>query len=189
MKLALRLTCAVVAALALVLPVQAQDKEKDIFNYAAQKSAARDVKKIVFIADAGTHGGKGNHEFKAGAIYLARALNAAYPNCYAVVHLNTRWPKDLAHADAVIVLLNHGGKAATDPAVQAAMERGAGFGFTGFHNYSNLTNDNFRTLLLNAAAWTAKLEVPANGVQTKTPTPQEMETYYQDGLRLLQMQK
>ncbi len=113
----------------LVAPAGAQekDKEKDIFNYVAQKTAGKDVKKIVFIADKDTHGGKGNHEFKAGAIYMARTLNAAYPNAYAVVHLDTRWPKDLAHADCVIVLLNHGRKAATDPAVKSAMERGAGF--------------------------------------------------------------
>src|SRR5437764_3950915 len=112
---------------ALVVPAGAQEKEKDIFNYVAQKAAGKDVKKIVFIADAGTHGGKGNHEFKAGAIYLARTLNATYPNVYAVVHLNTRWPKDLSHVDAVVILLNHGGRAATDPAVQAAMDRGGGF--------------------------------------------------------------
>jgi hypothetical protein len=299
----------------LVAPAGAQekDKEKDIFNYVAQKTAGKDVKKIVFIADKDTHGGKGNHEFKAGAIYMARTLNAAYPNAYAVVHLDTRWPKDLAHADCVIVLLNHGRKAATDPAVKSAMERGAGFmaihygvevnkgeqgnnflkwmggyfeaywsvnpfwvpkfdkipehettrgvkpfavkdewyyhmrfvedmkgvtpilsavpelktvrwdgkkssshggneavyeavkagkpqhvawafvrpdggrgfGFTGYHNYENLKNDSFRTLLLNAAAWTAKLEVPTNGIATKTPTTEELNKLYEDGLRML----
>jgi Trehalose utilisation len=305
-----------VALLAVVVsPAGAQDKEKDVFNYVAQKNAGKDVKKIVFIADAGTHGGKGNHEFKAGAIYMARTLNNAYPNCYAVVHLNTRWPKDLSHADSIIVLLNHGGKAANDPAVKEAVNRGAGFmaihygvevnkgeqgnnflkwiggyfeaywsvnpfwvpkfekipehettrgvkpfaindewyyhmrfvgdmkgvtpilsavapvetvskrwdgkkpgshngneavlaavkagepqhvawafvrpdggrgfGFTGYHNYDNLKNDSFRTLLLNAAAWTAKLEVPAGGIATKTPTTAELDRYYEDGLRML----
>jgi hypothetical protein len=301
----------------LVAPAGAQekDKEKDVFNYVAQKAAGKDVKKIVFIADKDTHGGKGNHEFKAGAIYMARTLNAAYPNAYAVVHLDTRWPKDLAHADCVVVLLNHGRKAATDPAVKSAMERGAGFmaihygvevnkgeqgnnylkwmggyfeaywsvnpfwvpkfdkipehettrgvkpfsindewyyhmrfvedmkgvtpilsavapvetvskrwdgkkpgshngneavleavkagkpqhvawayvrpdggrgfGFTGYHNYKNLQNDSFRTLLLNAAAWTAKLEVPSNGIATRTPTTEELDKLYEDGLRML----
>src|SRR5262249_3614950 len=120
---------ALLIAAALLAPAGAQEKEKerDIFNYVAQQKADKDVKKIVFIADAGTHGGKGNHEFKAGAIYMARTLNAQYANAYAVVHLNTKWPKDLSHADCIIVLLNHGGKAADDKAVQAAMERGAGF--------------------------------------------------------------
>ncbi len=308
-------TFALLSTATLLAPADAQDKaqEKDVFNYVAQQKAGKDVKKIVFIADAGTHGGKGNHEFKAGAIYMARTLNAQYPNCHAVVHLNTRWPKDLSHADCVIVLLNHGGKAADDKAVQEAMARGAGFmaihygvevnkgkqganfhkwmggyfeahwsvnpfwvpkfdkipehettrgvkpfsvndewyyhmrfvddmkgvtpilsavpdlktvrwdgknssshggneavyeavkagkaqhmawafvrpdggrgfGFTGYHNYDNLKNDSFRTLLLNAAAWTAKLEVPANGIPTKTPTVQELDKVYEEGLRML----
>src|SRR5688500_6563595 len=98
MNLSLRLTCALLAAAALAAPTAAQDKERDVLNYAAQKNAPASTKKIIFIADAGTHGGKGNHEFKAGALYLARTLNATYPNAYAVVHVNTRWPKDLSHA-------------------------------------------------------------------------------------------
>ena len=301
-------------AAAIVTPTNAQDKERDIFNYVAQKNAGKDVKKIVFIADVATHGAKGNHEFKAGAIYMARTLNAAYPNAHAVVHRNTKWPTDLAHADCIIVLLNHGGKAATDKNIQAAVEKGAGFmaihygvevnkgaqgdnylkwmggyfetfwsvnpfwvpkfekipehettrgvkpfaindewyyhmrfvddmkgvtpilsasapvetitkrwdgkkpgshngnqgalddvragkpqhvawafvrpdgsrgfGFTGYHNYSNLTNDSFRTLLLNAAAWTAKLDVPSGGIATSTPTKEELEKLWQDGERI-----
>jgi len=317
MKFLSRWFFAFFAADLLIAPAFAQDssKEKDVFNYAAQKNAGKDVKKIVFIADAGTHGGKGNHEFKAGAIYMARTLNAKYPQCYAVVHLNTHWPKDLTHADCVVVLLNHGGRAAEDSAVKAAMERGAGFmaihygvevnkgkqgdnylkwmggyfetfwsvnpfwspkfdkipehettrgvkpfsindewyyhmrfvpdmkgvtpilsavadvktvtgrwdgknpgshngndavladvkagnpqhvawafvrpdggrgfGFTGYHNYDNLKNDSFRTLLLNAAAWTAKLDVPANGIATPTPTTAELDRLYEDGLRMM----
>jgi hypothetical protein len=310
----MKILTAWLAAFALAVPAGAQekDKEKDIFNYAAQARAGKDLKKIVFIAGVEPHGPKGNHEFRAGAIYLARTLNATYPKCYAVVHPNTRWPKDLSHADCVIVLLNGGDKAANDPAVKVAMERGAGFmavhwgvevvkgkasdnylkwmggyfeshysvnpfwtpkfekipehettrgvkpfelrdewyyhmrfvddmkgvtpilsavaplkslswngkessprggnaaveaavkagkpqhvawayvrpdggrgfGFTGFHNYDNLKNDSFRTLLLNAAAWTSKLEVPAKGIVTPTPTADDMEKLYQDGLRM-----
>ena len=52
---------------------------------------------------------------------------------------------------------------------------GRGFGFTGFHDYYNLTNDGFRTLLLNAVAWVAGLEVPAGGVISKTPTREELD--------------
>jgi hypothetical protein len=294
----------------LLAPVRGDEKEKDIFNYAAQKTAPQEVKKIVFIADTRPHGAQGNHEFMAGAIYLARTINATYPHAYAVVHPHTRWPKDLSQADAVIVLLNHGGPA-VNPAVRAAVERGAGFmaihygvevnkgeqgeaflkwiggyfetfwsvnpfwtptfttipehavtrgvkpftindewyyhmrfvegmkgvtpilsavptletlkggkkpsergsnaavyeavaagqpqhmawayerpdggrgfGFTGYHKYSNLENDSFRTLLLNAAAWTAKLEVPPQGIPSRTPTPQELEKLIQEGLRL-----
>ena len=61
---------------------------------------------------------------------------------------------------------------------------GRGFGFTGYHNYSNLTNDSFRTLLLNGAAWTAKLEVPSGGIPTKTPTKDDLEKLWQDGERI-----
>lgn len=297
--------------LATVTLTRAPAQEKDVFNYVGQKKAGKDVKKIVFIADSGTHGPKGNHEFKAGAVYMARVLNATYPNVHAVVHRNTAWPKELDHADAIIVLLNHGGKAASDPNIAKACERGAGFmaihygvevnkgaqgdnylkwmggyfetfwsvnpfwtakidaipehettrgvkpfavrdewyyhmrfvpdmkgvtpvlsavpelktlaggdkasprgsnptvyeavkagkaqhlawayvrpdggrgfGFTGYHNYDNLTNDSFRTLLLNAAAWTAKLDVPSNGIPTKTPTKEELGKLLEEGERI-----
>src|SRR6516164_8245608 len=78
-----------------------EKKERDIFDYAAQK-AAKDVKKIVFVADTAPHGDRGNHEFLAGAIYFARTINANYPNAYAVVYTKNKWPKDLKDADAVI---------------------------------------------------------------------------------------
>jgi len=100
-------------------------KTPDIFDYEAQK-AAQGVKRIVFIADTAPHGGRGNHEFLAGAIYLARTINARYPDAYAVVHTKAKWPKDLKHADTIIVLLNHGGSS-VNPAVKEATERGAGF--------------------------------------------------------------
>lgn len=101
--------------------------DKGIFDYEAQKSAGDKVQKIVFIADAGTHGGRGNHEFMAGSILLARVLNEAYPNVHAVVHSTKNWPIDLSHANAIVVSLNHGQRAATDPQVVAAVKKGAGF--------------------------------------------------------------
>ncbi len=51
-----------------------------------------------------------------------------------------------------------------------AMQRengGRGFGWTGAHYHRNWGNDNFRKLVLNAILWTAKVEVPANGVQSE----------------------
>jgi hypothetical protein len=309
MKWFARFACLFSFAGLLLPPAAAQErsKEKDIFNYVAQKAAPKDVKKIVFVADPGTHGGPGNHEFYAGAMYMARILNANYPNVYAVVHSSKQWPKDLEHADAIIVLLNHGGSSVND-AVKAATKRGAGFmaihygvevnkgvqgehflkwiggyfevnwsvnphwkanidkipehettrgvksfsaqdewyyhmrfvddmkgvtpilsavpplstvskkesarggneavydevkagkrqhlawayvrpdggrgfGFTGYHNYSNLTNDSFRTLLLNGAAWVAKLEVPPSGVPSPTPTKADLDKLYEESLR------
>ena len=287
-------------------------KEKDILNYAAQQKAGKDVKKIVFIGDKRPHGPRGNHEFMAGAVFLAKTINAHYDNAYAVVYPQDRPPKDLSHADAVVVLLNHGEIAADSPAVRAAMDRGAGymaihygvevrkgkqgddylkwlggyfepnwsvnphwtpdfkeipkhettrgvkpfsvndewyyhmrfvkdmkgvtpilsalpplksiqgegkktlshggnpdayaavaagkpqhvawayerpeggrgFGFTGYHNYDNLKNDSFRTLLVNAAAWTAGLPVPEQGIATKTPTREDLDNWIKEGLRV-----
>jgi hypothetical protein len=52
---------------------------------------------------------------------------------------------------------------------------GRGFGFTGGHVHWNWKNDDQRKLMLNAIAWIAKLEVPADGVPSKTPTQEEME--------------
>jgi type 1 glutamine amidotransferase len=41
---------------------------------------------------------------------------------------------------------------------------GRGFGFTGGHYHKNWGNDNFRKLVLNAILWTAKIDVPRDGV-------------------------
>ena len=44
---------------------------------------------------------------------------------------------------------------------------GRGFGFTGGHFHKNWGNDNVRKAVLNALVWVTKLEVPANGVESK----------------------
>jgi type 1 glutamine amidotransferase len=41
---------------------------------------------------------------------------------------------------------------------------GRGFGFTGGHFHRNWAQDDFRKLVLNALVWSAKMEVPAEGV-------------------------
>ncbi len=112
---------------AMGVPAFAGDAKKvrDIYDYEAQK-AAKGVKKIAFIAGTEPHGGRGNHEFLAAAIYLATTINAEYPDAYAVVHTRKKGPKDLSHADAVIILMDHGGWA-VNPAVKEAMDRKAGF--------------------------------------------------------------
>jgi type 1 glutamine amidotransferase len=51
-----------------------------------------------------------------------------------------------------------------------AVERpdgGRGFGFTGAHAHKNWGDPNFRKLVLNAILWSAKLEVPADGMECK----------------------
>ncbi len=50
---------------------------------------------------------------------------------------------------------------------------GRGFGFTGGHSHTNWGNEDFRRFVLNALLWTAKAEVPANGVQS-TVTAEEL---------------
>ena len=67
------------------------------------------------------------------------------------------------------------GKSETMMWVVERADGGRGFGFTGYHRYDNLKNDSFRTLLLNAVAWTAKLEVPAAGVPSRTLTDEDLD--------------
>jgi type 1 glutamine amidotransferase len=52
---------------------------------------------------------------------------------------------------------------------------GRGFGFTGGHRHWNWKNDDQRKVMLNAIVWIARLEVPADGVSSKTPTQEELE--------------
>jgi hypothetical protein len=69
-----------------------------------------------------------------------------------------------------------------NPAVREAVKRGEpqvlawacerpdggrGFGYTGGHYHRNWGNDDLRKLVLNAILWTAKVKVPADGVDCK----------------------
>lgn len=51
---------------------------------------------------------------------------------------------------------------------------GRGFGFTGGHFHWNWAHDQYRTVVLNAIAWTAHIEIPPEGLKTKTPTIDEL---------------
>ena len=50
-----------------------------------------------------------------------------------------------------------------------------GFGFTGGHFHRNWQHDDFRKLVLNAIVWTAKGDVPAGGVPSRTPSDADLE--------------
>jgi hypothetical protein len=52
---------------------------------------------------------------------------------------------------------------------------GRGFGITGGHIHWNWGHDGFRKLVLNAIAWTAHIDVPANGVSSKPVTIEDLE--------------
>jgi type 1 glutamine amidotransferase len=49
-----------------------------------------------------------------------------------------------------------------------------GFGCTGGHVHWNWAQDDFRKSILNAIVWIAKMDVPANGVESKRPTVQDL---------------
>ena len=53
-------------------------------------------------------------------------------------------------------------------------DRGRGFGFTGAHHHHNYRNDDFRKAVLNGIAWIAGLDIPKSGVESKTPTWDEI---------------
>jgi len=87
------------------------------------------------------------------------------------------------------------GPYAGNPAVRAAIARGEvqhvawaterddggrGFGFTGGHSHWNWSDPNFRKIVLNAIAWCAKVEVPAEGIQDPPKTMAEMETNHDE---------
>ncbi len=64
-----------------------------------------------------------------------------------------------------------------DEVLAWAVERpdgGRGFGFTGAHTHNNWGDSNFRKLVLNALLWTAKLDVPTDGVECKV-TAEELK--------------
>jgi type 1 glutamine amidotransferase len=58
---------------------------------------------------------------------------------------------------------------------------GRGFGFTGGHFHKNWANDDQRKVVLNAIAWIAKVDIPEAGVNSKTPTPEEMDANLKQG--------
>jgi type 1 glutamine amidotransferase len=76
-----------------------------------------------------------------------------------------------------------------NPAVREAVKKGEpqhmmwvaenhggsrGFGFTGGHFHKNWAHGDFRKVVLNAILWIAKVEVPADGVQS-APTEDELK--------------
>ena len=84
---------------------------------------------------------------------------------------------------------------AGNPAVRAAIARGEvqhmawateredggrGFGFTGAHFHWNWSDPNFRKLVLNAIAWAAKVDVPAEGVTDRPKTMADMEANHDE---------
>ena len=51
---------------------------------------------------------------------------------------------------------------------------GRGVGFTGGHYHRNWAIDGFRTVVLNAICWTAKIEIPKDGVKSEKVTAEQL---------------
>ena len=98
--------------------------------------------------------------FKDGMAGVAPILSAVPPE-------KSVWPKDNARGGNPAVRAE---VAAGQPQhVAWAVERpdgGRGFGFTAGHTHRGWANDDQRKILLNAILWTAKAEVPPNGVES-----------------------
>src|SRR5262249_28565865 len=56
-----------------------------------------------------------------------------------------------------------------------------GLRFTALAQQRHLADDSFRTLLLNAVAWVSKLDVPPEGVPSKTLSRDDLEKLIDDG--------
>jgi len=52
---------------------------------------------------------------------------------------------------------------------------GRGFGFTGGHYHQNWQQDDFRKVVLNALLWTAKADIPADGVPSRSLSEIDLE--------------
>ncbi len=52
---------------------------------------------------------------------------------------------------------------------------GRGFGFTGGHWHYNWAHNDFRKVVLNGLVWVAGVEIPRDGVPSKTPSIEELE--------------
>ncbi|MDA1043683.1 MAG: NPCBM/NEW2 domain-containing protein [Verrucomicrobia bacterium] len=72
-------------------------------------------------------------------------------------------------ADVAAGKAQHVGWAATRP------DGGRGFGFTGGHFHGNWQHDDFRMVVENAICWAAQIEIPNEGIKTRTPTDEEMK--------------
>lgn len=54
-------------------------------------------------------------------------------------------------------------------------QKGRGFSFTGLHYHWNWQIDSYRKAVLNGVAWTARLEIPENGIEVASPSDDFLE--------------
>lgn len=87
----------------------------------------------------------------------------------------TRQGKDDAHGGNPAVRAGVGKNIPeTTVWVSTRDNNGRGFGCTGAHYHFNWAQNDFRKTILNCIVWIAHVDVPADGVQSKTPTVDDL---------------
>ena len=131
-----------------------------------------------------------NHAVSNGVGSLVEAFDEFYyhmrfiPEREKVLDLVTATP-DRERMKAYINLWNQNGVdgLGKPQTLMWGIERrdgGRGVGFTGGHYHRNWSIDNFRKIVLNAIVWTAGLEVPKDGVPSKSLTEEELNANLDD---------
>ena len=110
-------------------------------------------------------------------------------------YFNMRFPEDMENVTPILTAVppdkarsRPDGPHSNNPFVRANKGRpehvawciqrpdgGRGFGFTGGHVHWNWAQPDFRKVVLNAIAWTAQVEIPKDGVPSKSPSREELE--------------
>jgi type 1 glutamine amidotransferase len=101
-------------------------------------------------------------------------MQGVTPILTAVPPDSTRRPGNDAHGANPHVLARKG-MAEHVAWVCQRPDGGRGFGFTGGHFHWNWGCDSFRKVVLNGIAWTAKIDIPPDGIPSETPTLAALE--------------
>lgn len=96
-------------------------------------------------------------------------MQGVTPLLFAIPPSSTLKRKDGPHENNEFVRAEAGNPQITSWATERR-DGGRGFGFTGSHYHKNWANDNFRKLVLNGIAWIAKVDIPADGLVSPSPT-------------------
>jgi putative membrane-bound dehydrogenase-like protein len=131
-----------------------------------------------------------NHPVSRGVAQLVQAYDEFYynmrfrPNRGEVLDLVTGTPSRDRIKRYINLWNEHGVAGLEKPqALMWGVERpdgGRGVGFTGGHYHRNWAVDGFRKLALNAIVWTAKMEVPADGVRSLPVTEEQLNSNLDD---------
>jgi len=102
-------------------------------------------------------------------------MEGVTPILSAVAPDSTRKGRDDAHGGNPTVRAGIGKNQLEHVIWTAQNKNGSrGFGCTGGHFHWNWGSDNFRKTILNTIVWIAKGEVPATGIESKTPNVDEL---------------